>query len=58
MFEDVIVGNKRSRPEVLLCNVNSSTGGADHGFVVASVLMVVTFVFSSAWQPDMKLEEE
>lgn len=58
MFENIIVGNERSGPEALLCNVNSSTDGADREFVVASVVVVVTFVFSGAWQLDMKLEEK
>lgn len=50
MFEDIIVGNERSGLEVLLCNVNSSAGGANHEFIVVSVLAVVAFVFSSVGQ--------
>ena len=53
------MGNERnSRPKALLWGVNSSAGGADLPSVVASALVVVAFVFSSAWQPDTTVEGE
>lgn len=59
MFENIIVRNERkSGPRALLCSVNSSTVGADLRLIVASGLVVGALVFSTAWQPDMKLEKE